>query len=51
MANFVMQADETGIQKLFLENLAHPSTQDILRRLTEALDEQRRLESEERRLR
>lgn len=49
MANFTMQADEAGLQRLFLENMAHPSTQDILKRVAEALEERRRLESEERR--
>lgn len=51
MANFILQADEVGLQKLFLENMEHQTTKDILRRLKEAVEEQRRLESEERRRR
>ena len=51
MANFLMQADEVELQRQFLENMEHPTTKEILRRLQESIEEQRRLESEERRTR
>jgi len=49
MANFIAQADEAALQKLFLVNLAHPSTQDILRQIKEAIareEEERRRQQE-----
>jgi hypothetical protein len=39
MANFMVQADEAGMQRLFLENLAHPTTQEMLAKLREAMQE------------
>lgn len=51
MSNFVLQADEIGLQRLFLENMDHQTTKDIMRRLKESIEETRRLESEERRQR